>query len=111
MKWRSVLLARAFQAGFPVLSRILLESPKLQFATKPVAAPQRITVPTRHGEIGALLYSPVPADVEASGDAGLRFICFSTAGRSWCGGRSRRTTSPGTSPVKSVATSSFPTTT
>ncbi|MEU5629717.1 MULTISPECIES: alpha/beta hydrolase [Streptomyces] len=63
--WRPALVARSFQAIFPILGRLLLESPKLQFATKPVAAPGRISIPTRHGRISALLYSPVPTDVEA----------------------------------------------
>ncbi|WP_335983673.1 alpha/beta hydrolase [Streptomyces sp. CA2R106] len=63
--WRPALVARSFQAIFPVLGRLLLESPKLQFATKPVAAPERITIPTRHGAISALLYSPVRSDIEA----------------------------------------------
>ncbi|GAA4670809.1 alpha/beta hydrolase [Amycolatopsis dongchuanensis] len=63
--WRPALLARAFQVFFPLLGRLLLESRDLQFATKPVAAPARIAIPTRHGEIRALLYSPVPADLEA----------------------------------------------
>ncbi|GHF83197.1 hypothetical protein GCM10017566_66540 [Amycolatopsis bartoniae] len=59
------LVARSFQVLFPVLGRLLLESPKLQFATKPVAAPERITIPTRHGTIPALLHSPVPEDIVA----------------------------------------------
>lgn len=63
--WRPALLARTFQAAFPVMSRLLLESPKVQFATKPVAVPERITVLTRYGDIPALLYSPMPAEVEA----------------------------------------------
>lgn len=63
--WRPALVARSFQAVFPVLGRLLLESPKLQFATKPVATPERITIPTRHGDISALLYSPVHTDIEA----------------------------------------------
>jgi acetyl esterase/lipase len=70
--WRPALLARFFQAAFPVLSRLLLESPKLQFATKPVAVPARITIPTRHGDIPALLYSPVPTDIEAERSVGRR---------------------------------------
>jgi acetyl esterase len=70
--WRPALLARAFQTIFPVLARLSLTSPKLQFATKPVAEPERTTIPTRHGEIPALLYSPVPADIEAELSAGRR---------------------------------------
>jgi acetyl esterase/lipase len=50
----------------------LLESPKLRFATQPVAVPERITIPTRHGDIPALLYSPVPAGIEARLSAGRR---------------------------------------
>ncbi|MEV4476446.1 alpha/beta hydrolase fold domain-containing protein [Nonomuraea sp. NPDC049504] len=70
--WRPALLARAFQAGFPILSRVLLESPKLRFATKPLTVPARITIPTRHGDVGALLYRPISADIEAQRTAGRR---------------------------------------
>jgi acetyl esterase len=69
---RPALLARTFQAVYPVLARLLLSSPKLQFATKSVAAPARIRIPTRHGEIPALLYSPVPEDIAAQLAEGLR---------------------------------------
>ncbi|MFD2470269.1 alpha/beta hydrolase [Amycolatopsis silviterrae] len=62
--WRPALLARTFQGVFPVLARYLFSSPKLQFATKPVPEPERIVVPTRYGDMAALLYSPVRADVE-----------------------------------------------
>ncbi|MQY20981.1 alpha/beta hydrolase [Nocardia macrotermitis] len=70
--WRPALVARLFQVGFPILGRLLLESPKLQFATKSVAVPERITIPTRHGDVAALLYSPVRADIEAESSAGRR---------------------------------------
>ncbi|UMP03413.1 alpha/beta hydrolase [Amycolatopsis sp. EV170708-02-1] len=70
--WRPALLARTFQAVYPVVTRLALKSPKLQFATKPVAGPERITIPTRHGDIPALLYSPLPADLEAQLAAGRR---------------------------------------
>lgn len=70
--WRPALVARMFQVGFPAMGRLLLESPKLQFATKPVAAPERITIPTRHGEVGAFVYSPVDADIEAELSVGRR---------------------------------------
>jgi acetyl esterase len=61
--FRSALTARAFQAMFPLMSRLLYSSPKVQFATKAIAKPTRIKIPTRHGEIEALVYKPTDADI------------------------------------------------
>ena len=70
--FRPSLTARAFQAVFPIFQRLQLSSPKVQFATKPIAKPTKITIPTRHGDIAALLYSPTDADIAATRAAGQR---------------------------------------
>ncbi len=70
--WRPALSARAFQAIFPVLFRLQYSSPDLQFATKTIASPTRITVPTRDGPVNTLLYSPAADDIAASAAAGRR---------------------------------------
>jgi acetyl esterase len=56
---RPALTARAFQAIFPLIRRFQYSSPDVQFATKRIAEPDRITIPTRHGPIKALVYRPV----------------------------------------------------
>ena len=53
-----------FQATYPAVRRLLYSSPKLQFATKPIARPRKVTIPTRHRNLAALVYSPVPVDIE-----------------------------------------------
>ena len=64
--------ARAFQAVFPLIRRLQYSSPDVQFATKPIAKPQQMTVPTRHGTVRALIYTPTAADVAAQAAAGHR---------------------------------------
>ena len=49
------LSARAFQAVFPLMFRLQYSSPDLQFATKPIARPRQIRVPTRHGPVRTLI--------------------------------------------------------
>ncbi|MFI9101810.1 alpha/beta hydrolase [Streptomyces fildesensis] len=66
------LTARAFQMMFRPMFKLQYSSPQVQFATKDVAKPTRITIPTRHGEIRALLYSPTDEDVAAQRAAGRR---------------------------------------
>jgi hypothetical protein len=56
--FRSALTARGFQAVFPLMSRLLFSSPDVQFATKAIAKPTKIKIPTRHREIEALVYKP-----------------------------------------------------
>ncbi|XVV01794.1 alpha/beta hydrolase [Actinosynnema sp. CA-248983] len=56
--WRPALAAAAFQTAFPVLHRLRYASPELQFATRKVARPATVRIPTRHGEICALVYAP-----------------------------------------------------
>lgn len=56
--WRPALAAAAFQAAFPLLHRLRYASPELQFATRRVARPATVRIPTRHGEIRALVYAP-----------------------------------------------------
>ncbi|MFI9814478.1 alpha/beta hydrolase [Saccharothrix variisporea] len=56
--WRPALAAAAFQVAFPVVHRLRYASPELQFATRKVARPATIRIPTRHGEVKALVYAP-----------------------------------------------------
>jgi acetyl esterase len=70
--WRAALSARVFQALFPVMFRLQYSSPDLQFATKKIAKPARITIPTRHGAVGALVYSPTGEDIAATLASGRR---------------------------------------
>ncbi|WP_309117605.1 alpha/beta hydrolase [Saccharothrix sp.] len=56
--WRPALAAAAFQAAFPLLHRLRYASPELQFASRRVARPATVRIPTRHGEIRALVYAP-----------------------------------------------------
>jgi acetyl esterase len=63
--WRAALSARTFQLLFPIGFRLQYSSPELQFATKRIARPKRITIPTRHGKLKALVYAPVLEDIAA----------------------------------------------
>lgn len=58
IRWRYAAQARAFQLLYPVINRLLLSSPKVDFATRRIAPPRRISIPTRHGLMGALLFVP-----------------------------------------------------
>jgi acetyl esterase len=69
---RSALPARMFQLLFPLVFRFQYMSPDVQFATKKIAKPRRIIIPTRHGDVRALVYSPTAADIEASVASGRR---------------------------------------
>jgi acetyl esterase len=51
--FRPALSARVLQAAFPLTFRLRYSSPALQFASKQIAEPARITIPTRHGAIKA----------------------------------------------------------
>ncbi|MFZ4892904.1 alpha/beta hydrolase [Plantibacter sp. Mn2098] len=64
--------AHRMQALFPLMRVLFVNSPQLRFATKKIAKPTRITIPTRHGDIGALVYSPTARDIEAQLAAGHR---------------------------------------
>jgi len=57
------LSARACQAVFPLIWRLQYSSPDVQFATKPIARPKQITVPTRHGAVRTLIYSLTAGDL------------------------------------------------
>lgn len=65
IKRRHAYAARAFQLVYPAMQKLFFASPELEFATKPIAKPRFMTIPTRHGDIRALVYSPTPADVTA----------------------------------------------
>jgi acetyl esterase len=70
ISFRSALAARLMQAAFPLQFRLQWSSPEVQFATKPIADPAKLTIPTRHGEVPALLYRPIDDDIAAIRAAG-----------------------------------------
>jgi acetyl esterase len=70
--WRAAWSARQFQAIFRVLFRLQYSEPQVQFATRQIVKPVKITIPTRHGAIRALVYSPTGAVVAAAADSGRR---------------------------------------
>jgi acetyl esterase len=70
--FRSALMARGFQAVFPLLQRLQYSSPEVQFASKEIAKPSTVRIPSRHGEIEALVYKPTDADISAQQAAGGR---------------------------------------
>lgn len=72
IRFRHALAARVTQAIFPLVHRLQFSSPDVQFATKPIAEPVTITIPTRHGDVRALLYRPADEDIAASLLAGRR---------------------------------------
>jgi acetyl esterase len=69
---RAARSARVFQAVFPIVFRLQYSSPAVRFATKPIARPDRIAIPTRHGDVAALVYRPTDADIERQVAAGSR---------------------------------------
>jgi acetyl esterase len=72
IKFRHAAAARAMQAAFPFVFWRSYSSPEVQFATKEIARPEEISIPTRHGEIRALVYAPTDADIAAARRAGRR---------------------------------------
>jgi hypothetical protein len=70
ISFRPARSAPALQATFPLFLRLRMSSPDAQFATKDIAKPENIAIPTRHGEIQALLYKPTAADIAATRAAG-----------------------------------------
>ncbi|WP_446039080.1 alpha/beta hydrolase fold domain-containing protein [Streptomyces sp. SID1121] len=69
---RHAAAARTFQLLFPAIQRLFFRSPELEFATREIAAPERLTVATRHGDIRALVYSPPGAILAAQALRGER---------------------------------------
>jgi acetyl esterase len=69
---RAARSARMFQALFPLAFRLQYSSPAVRFATKPIARPDRIAIPTRHGDVAALVYRPAGADIGRQLAAGDR---------------------------------------
>ena len=67
----SAAAAWSFQAIFPMVHHLYYASPRVQFATKPIAPPMRVQVPTRHGAVTCLLYSPPYAVQRAAARRGL----------------------------------------
>ncbi|GAA0598024.1 alpha/beta hydrolase fold domain-containing protein [Kribbella sandramycini] len=61
MRRADIRRARRFQLVFPILMRLLWSSRQLEFATQRIRRPARAVIPTRHGEIRALVYSPPTA--------------------------------------------------
>src|SRR5262245_61718935 len=72
IRFRHALAARALQAVFPLQFRLQYSSPEVQFASKAIADPEKITIPTRHGDIEALVYKPTDADIAATVADGRR---------------------------------------
>lgn len=64
--------AQLLQRSFPLLRPLLLASPQLQFATKPIAKPTMLDIPTRHGRVRTLVYAPTEDDIAAQRAAGQR---------------------------------------
>src|SRR5262249_45912759 len=57
-------------------------SPDAQFATKDIAKPEKIKIPTRHGQIDAIVYKPPEVDITTAAHAGkLPPVHFITRGR------------------------------
>jgi acetyl esterase len=69
---RAARSARMFQALFPLAFRLQYSSPAVRFATKAIARPAKITIPTRHGDVAALVYRPTDADTEQQLASGTR---------------------------------------
>jgi acetyl esterase len=69
---RAARSARMFQALFPLVFRTQYSSRAVRFATKSIARPGRITIPTRYGKVAALVYRPTDADIERQLAAGTR---------------------------------------
>ncbi len=59
-------LAWQLQTTFPAAHLTYFSDPRLQFATKAIAVPTQVLVPTRHGPIRALVYSPHIGDIRAA---------------------------------------------
>jgi acetyl esterase len=70
--WRDALSARIFQAIFPLAFRLQYSSPEVQFATKRIARPRKVSVPTRHGNVRTLVYAPTRDDIAAATRSGRR---------------------------------------
>lgn len=70
ISWRAAILARLFQLFYPLLQRLFFSSPELEFATKKIARPTWVQIPTRHGMMRALLFSPTRQDIEAQRSQG-----------------------------------------
>lgn len=67
---RDAAAARSFQLIYPAMQRLLYRSPAVEFATKAIAAPATISVPTRHGSIDMLVFSPSDADIAEQASRG-----------------------------------------
>lgn len=57
--------ARSFQFVFPAIQRAFFRFPELEFATKDIAPPKKVAVPTRHGDVTVLVFEPTDADITA----------------------------------------------
>lgn len=56
------LAARALQHAFPIANRIAAPSRHVRFATKRIADPETVSVPTRHGDVRCTVYRPAVGD-------------------------------------------------
>ena len=63
--------AWSFQALFPMVHHLYYSSPRVQFASNPIAPPKIIQIPTRHGPVRTLVYVPTHADRRRMVEAGV----------------------------------------
>jgi acetyl esterase len=68
----SALSARLMQAAFPLMFRLQSMSPEVQFATQRISKPSRLSIPTRHGDVKALVYAPTTESVATAASQGQR---------------------------------------
>lgn len=66
------MAARAFQLVYPFVQRAFYRSSELEFATQDIAEPATIQIPTRHGAVSALVFSPTVADIERQRETGRK---------------------------------------
>lgn len=69
---RHALVARAFQAAYPILQKAFFADPALELATKPIAIHRTVELETRHGSIDVLIFSPTDDDIAAQLGQGKR---------------------------------------
>jgi acetyl esterase len=66
------LKARGLQAAFPWTTLRRMNNPATRFHTKQIADPSTIAVPSRHGDMKALLYKPTESDIATQLQTGHR---------------------------------------
>ena len=64
--------ARVIRVMFPIVFGLRSLRREVEFATKKITRPHRISIPTRHGRIRALVYAPTPEDLAGLARQGRR---------------------------------------